>query len=85
VSAPAHAAEKLAIAIDAREMRERPWLPTTARFGAVLVGPDGEVVRVERDGGIEPLFPRRRSSIAQNPCSGPRGCAPEDLPDARGA
>jgi hypothetical protein len=56
------------VAIDARERRERAWLPALAPVGAVLVGPD-EVVRVEPRGMIEPLFPRRRTSIAQNPCA----------------
>jgi hypothetical protein len=59
------------VAIDGRERQERPWLPATGVAGAVLVGP-GEVVRVECDGKIEPLFPRRRTSIAQDPCAGSR-------------
>jgi hypothetical protein len=41
------------VTIRRRANVSRPWLPAYSKAGAVLIGPDGEIVRVLEDGLVE--------------------------------
>lgn len=74
---------RVALAVlDPRARRAWPWLPAVAPTRAVLIGPTGEVVRVNDLGQLDPIGPRAwwHRSIAADPCPRP-SCAGD--PSAR--
>jgi hypothetical protein len=59
------------VAVDPRARRAWPWLPALVKAGRVLVGPTGEVIRVDDRGHLEFVVtagqPWHRS-VASDPC-----------------
>ena len=60
------------VRVAARALAEWPWLPPECAAGAVLVGPLGDVVRLNADGTTDLLLPggHPHAGAASDPTNG---------------